>query len=220
MSPTLILEQAVIQKINTISITDHNTVFHSVLACKMSKNMPLEVIPGVELTTREELHLLAYFRDIDSLEKMGEFIKCNLPQRKNDTRLFGYQLYYNAQGEITGIDDILRQYALNVGLDELVDFIHRIGGLAIPAHVDKNRFSLGSQLGFIDRASKFDAIEVSKFTWRKKKYSLGDLLNGFPVLAGSDSHSLDDIGLFFLEDVKSKIRDFYSLKKFLRSKLR
>jgi len=67
MSPQLILEQAVQKKLNFISIVDHNTVQHSVLACKLSKDMPIQVLPGVELTTREEVHLLAYFSDIEAL---------------------------------------------------------------------------------------------------------------------------------------------------------
>ena len=74
MSPQLILEQAVQKKINLISITDHNTIQHSVLAYKKSKNMPVKVIPGVELTTREEVHLLAYFCNIDALVEMGKLI--------------------------------------------------------------------------------------------------------------------------------------------------
>ena len=60
MSPQLILEQAVQKELNLISITDHNTVQHSILACKLSEDLSIRVIPGVELTSREEVHLLAY----------------------------------------------------------------------------------------------------------------------------------------------------------------
>jgi len=216
MSPQLILEQAVQKKINLISITDHNTIQHSVLAYKKSKNMPLKVIPGVELTTREEVHLLAYFCNIDALVEMGKLIESSLPKEKNNPRVFGYQLYYDYNGEILGIDDILRQTALNIGLDELVDFIHSMGGLAIPAHIDKRRFSLLSQLGFIDPLAKYDAVEVSKFKWIKNRYFLGSVFKAFPVFAGSDSHVIEDIGLFFLEDRKEGIEDFFSLKKFFK----
>lgn len=216
MSPRLILEQAVQQKINLISITDHNAIQHSVVACRQSEDLPLKVIPGVELTTREEVHLLAYFCNIDTLLKMDKLIENSLPKEKNNARIFGYQLYYDYNGEIVGIDDILRQTALDIGLDDLVDFIHGIGGLAIPAHIDKNRFSLFSQLGFIDSMAKFDAVEVSKFKWRKNRFSLGSVCEGFPVIAGSDSHVIEDIGLFVLEDSKEEIKDFFSFKNFLR----
>jgi len=178
--------------------------------------MPIRVIPGVELTSREEVHLLAYFPDIKALLKMEKQIDNYLPGKKNNSRIFGNQLYYNLKGEIIGIDDALRQIALNIGLDNLVEFIHSIEGIAVPAHIDKDRFSLLSQLGFLDQEADYDAVEASKFKWRKEKFQLGDTWDGFPVIAGSDSHGVEDIGLFFIEDNQEEIKNFTSLKDFLR----
>ncbi len=216
MSPKLILEQAVRKKLKVISITDHNTVQHSVLACQLSKDMPIKVVPGVELTTREEVHLLAYFPNIEALLKIEKEIDHYLPKQKNISRVFGYQICYNLRGEIVGIDEVLRQVSLNVGLDDLVNIIHRLRGIAIPAHIDKNRFSLLSQLGFLDREANFDAVEVSKYKWHKDNFKLGDKLEGFPVISGSDSHNIEDIGLFFIEDTNEEIKDFFTLNNFLK----
>ena len=216
MSPQLILEQAVQKGLNLISITDHNTVQHSILACKLSEGIPIRVIPGVELTSREEVHLLAYFPNVDALLKIEKEIDNYLPEKKNNSKVFGNQLYYDLKGEIIGIDDVLRQVALNIGLDNLVEFIHSIEGIAVPAHIDKNRFSLLSQLGFLDREANFDAVEISKFKWRKEKFQLGNTWSDFPVIAGSDSHGVEDIGLFFMEDKQDEIKNFISLKDFLK----
>jgi len=216
MSPQLILEQAVQKGLNLISITDHNTVQHSILACKLSEGIPIRVIPGVELTSREEVHLLAYFPNVNALLKIEKEIDNYLPKRKNNSQVFGYQLCYDLKGEIVGIDYTLRQVALNIGLDNLVEFIHSIEGIAVPAHIDKNRFSLLSQLGFLDREANFDAVEISKFKWRKEKFQLGNTWNDFPVIAGSDSHGVEDIGLFFMEDKQEEIKNFISLKDFLK----
>ena len=216
MSPQLILEQAVQKELNLISITDHNTVQHSILACKLSENMPIRVIPGVELTSREEVHLLAYFSNIEAILKMEKVIDTYLPGEKNDSRVFGNQLYYDLNGEIIGIDDTLRQVALNIGLDNLVDLVHRLEGIAVPAHIDKDRFSLLSQLGFLDQEADYDAVEVSKFKWRKEKFQLGNTWSSFPVITGSDSHGVEDIGFFFMEDNQENIMNFISLKDFLR----
>jgi len=216
MSPQLILEQAVQKKLNFISIVDHNTVQHSVLACKLSKDMPIQVLPGVELTTREEVHLLAYFSDIEALLKLKNVIDGHLPKEKNNPNVFGYQIYYDIKGEIVAIDNALRQNALNLGLDSLVDCIHDIGGIAIPGHLDRSKFSLLSQLGFLDPEARFDGVEISKFKWRKEKFQLGDTWDGFPVIAGSDSHSIEDIGLFFIEDLGGEIKNFLSLKNYLK----
>ena len=216
MSPQLILEQAVQKKLNLISITDHNTIQHSILACKLSEDRSIRVIPGVELTSREEVHLLAYFPSIEAILKMEKVIDNYLPGKKNDSRVFGNQLYYDLNGEIIGIDDTLRQVALNIGLDRLVDLVHNIEGIAVPAHIDKDRFSLLSQLGFLDQEADYDAVEVSKFKWRKEKFQLGNAWSSFPVIAGSDSHGVEDIGFFFMEDNQEEIKNFNSLKDFLR----
>ncbi len=216
MSPQLILEQAVQKELDLISITDHNTVQHSILACKLSEDMSIQVIPGVELTSREEVHLLAYFSNIEALLKMGKEIDKYLPGKKNNSRVFGNQLYYDLNSEIIGIDDTLRQVALNIGLDSLIGFVHSVEGIAVPAHIDKNRFSLLSQLGFLDQEADYDAVEVSKFKWRKEKFQLGNFWSGFPVIAGSDSHGVEDIGLFYMEDNQEEIKNFISLKDFLK----
>lgn len=216
MSPQLILEQADQKGLNLISITDHNTVQHSILACKLSEDRPIKVIPGVELTSREEVHLLAYFPNVKALFKMGKEIDNYLPGKKNNARVFGNQLYYDLNSEIIGIDDTLRQVALNIGLDSLVDLVHSLEGIAIPAHIDKNKFSLLNQLGFLDQKADYDAIEISKFKWRKENFHLGNIWSGFPVIAGSDSHGVEDIGLFFMGNKQEEIKDFIFLKDFLR----
>jgi len=212
MSPIVILEQAIQKNLKVVSITDHNNVQHSILAYLLCKEKPICVIPGVELTTKEEVHLLAYFSDIKELLELEKKIHYSLPKEKNNSSILGYQVCYNLEGEIVGIDDSLRQTALNLGMDYLIDFIHSIGGIAIPAHIDKNRFSLLSQLGFLDPKEKFDAVEVSKFTWEKEDFYLGNTWNGFPVISGSDSHNLKDIGLFCIEDNNEEINDFITLK--------
>ena len=178
--------------------------------------MPIRVIPGVELTSREEVHLLAYFPNTKELLKMEKEIDNYLPGKKNSSRFFGNQLFYDLKGEIIGIDNTLRQVALNIGLDNLVNLVHSIEGIAVPAHIDKDRFSLLTQLGFLDQEADYDAVEASKFKWRKRKFELGDTWDGFPVIAGSDSHRVEDIGLFFMEDKQDEITNFISLKDFLR----
>jgi len=188
------------------------------LAYRLSKGRSIQVILGVELTTKEEVHLLAYFPDIESLRKMGEKIENSLPKIENKPSFFGYQLVYNLEGEIDKIDQVLRQNALKENLESLVYFIHQQGGIAIPAHLDRERFSLISQLGFLDPQSDFDAVEISKHNWIKKGYQLGDYFQGFPVISGSDSHFLEDIGNFFMETKHEEIKDFISLKKYIESK--
>ena len=217
MSPQRILEKAEQSGLNLIAITDHNAVAHSILLNRLKKESVVNVVLGVELTTREEIHLLAYFPDELSIKKMGKRINESLPKLQNNASFFGDQLIYNEQEEICEIDHLLRQNALSESMKELVDLVHFLGGIAIPAHIDRSHCSILSQIGFLDPKSDFDAVEVTRFEWNKKKYRGGDLLEGFPVISGSDSHFLEDIGTFFWdvqEDIQ--IRDFDSLHNFLR----
>ena len=215
MSPKVILEQAIQKNLKVVSITDHNSAQHSILAHSLCKEKSIRFIPGIELTTKEEVHLLAYFPDTDKLLELEKKIDYSLPKEKNNSSVFGYQLYYDLEGKIIGTDDSFRQTALNLGIDYLIDFVHNLGGITVPAHIDKNRFSLLSQLGFLDPQEKFDAVEVSKFKWEKERFCLGDKWDRFPVISGSDSHNLKNIGLFFMEDINEEIKDFYTLKNFL-----
>jgi len=219
MSPSMILKQASEKGLNVISITDHNAIQHSILAYEISQKENICVIPGAELTSREEVHLLAYFKDISSLIKLDNLvINKLLPDIENRSDIFGYQVLYDYHGEIIDLDNRLRQAAIGMDLEELIKQIHRLNGLAIPAHIDKNRFSLISQLGFIDSQANFDAVEVSKCKWNKDGYKLGDFLSEFPVICGSDSHCLDDIGIFYMEDRGNIISDYLSFERYLKEK--
>ncbi|KQC05094.1 MAG: hypothetical protein APR54_08530 [Candidatus Cloacimonas sp. SDB] len=207
------------KRLDLISITDHNAIQHSLLACEIGRyEKNIKILPGAELTSREEVHLLAYFGDISALVKLGKIIDELLPDLENKPEFFGHQVLYDNANEIIDLDYRLRQSAIDLSLDDLVEEIHKLGGIATPAHIDKNRFSLISQLGFIDKNAAFDALEVSKYKWNKEKYQLGDTLFGFPVICGSDSHTPDDIGLFYMEAYSDEFVDFDFLKIFLQER--
>ncbi len=217
MSPQSILKRAEQSGLNLIAVTDHNAVAHSILISMLKKASSVNVIFGVELTTREEIHLLGYFPDEFSIREMEKKIDDSLPKIKNRSSFFGDQLIYDEKEEIIEIDDMLRQNALQVSMEELINFIHSLGGIAIPAHINRDYCSIKSQIGFLDPQSDFDAVELSRFEWINKRYKIGDLLEGFPVMSGSDSHFLEDIGTFFLEvEDDNHIINFDSLKNFLR----
>lgn len=216
MSPHNILKKAEQSGLNLISITDHNTVAHSILINRIKKESPVNVIFGVELTTKEEIHLLGYFPDEFSIKEMEKKIIDYLPKMENRAPFFGYQLIYDQKGEIAEIDHLLRQNALQLNMDELVKYIHELGGIAVPAHINREHCSIKSQIGFLDPKSDFDAVELSRLEWKNKKHKVGDLLEGFPVISGSDSHFLEDIGTFYIEVEDNNIVDFNSLKNFLR----
>ena len=77
--------------------------------------------------------------------------------------------------------------------------IHKEGGVAIAAHIDRQAFGVIGQLGFIPPKVKFDALEV---TFR---VPLGAAKSRFPeysqycFITNSDAHYLNDIGKSFTQ---------------------
>lgn len=214
LSPGLVLELARRQGLAVIAITDHNAIAHAVEACRRAPAVPA-VIPGVELTSREEVHLLAYFPTAGRLASFWAGVRRLLPRRENRPDIFGSQVRYNHRDELVGTDGRLRQQALDIGLEALVARVHRSGGLAVPAHVDRRAFGLLAQLGYVDRRSPYDGLEVSRHHWHRARLRLGCRGWGFPLLAGSDSHAPDDIGFFRVADPAGLVRGFDGLERFL-----
>lgn len=199
MSPRQVLDRAERRAVDVLAITDHNAVVAAESAYRMARTSSVRVLPGMEITTREEVHLLALFDDPSPLHELAVLVDYNLPAGENDDALFGYQLVYDERDEIIGVDDRLRQTAVMLSIDRLVDEIQALGGLAIPAHVFRPRNSLTSQLGFIDPTAGYDALEVRWRYWQTGEYQLGDRIEGFAVMTGSDAHFLEDVGRQCLE---------------------
>jgi predicted metal-dependent phosphoesterase TrpH len=182
-----------------ISVTDHNTSAHVPLVSRLAETCGVTVVPGMEVTTREEVHVLAYFAELAGLEEFQQAVDNALPQAENDTEHFGWQVIYDADDEIVDVDGRLRQMGTSLGLEEVVERVHAAGGVAVPAHVYRTRNSLTSQLGFINPDDSYDALEVSVRSWRQRDLRLGDVIAGFPAIAGSDAHFVEDIGRFALD---------------------
>lgn len=192
MNPKEILKKIVSLDIDIFSITDHNSVFNCVAFETAAKKHNLLFVPGVELQTSEEIHLLGYFPDISSLENFYlSVVKPSLPKNiKNDPLSFGHQLKINSSGVVVGEEEDMLSMALDKSIDELVEEIHRFRGIAVAAHIDRG-FSLISQLGYIPTDLKIDAVEIwdiTKIEDFQSKYLKDCKLN---IVSSSDSHYLD-----------------------------
>ena len=194
MSPSAIVEQAKKLHLDVIAICDHNTTRQVKVTQKIGAENDILVIGGVEITTQEEAHALAYFETDEQLDKFQEFLDAHLPHIPLDEEKFGYQLIVDENEEVVGEEEWLLWSALDADLDELYDVVHEIGGLFVPAHVNKPASSLVSQLGFVPPDIKADALEISKHVKKEdflKKYAY---LKKFNFTKSSDAHFLHIIG--------------------------
>ena len=186
MMPSAIVRQAKTAGLDMIGICDHNSTENVAAVLKAARRESLSVIPGIEITSREEVHIAGLFRSVDDLIHIQSLVDENLTG-ENDETAFGSQTIVNENDQITGNNSKLLIGATDLTLEEVIEAIHTSDGLAIAAHIDRPRFSLQSQLGFIPEGLKLDALEVSPQT-RFKEWA------DYPVLTSSDAHCLRDIG--------------------------
>ena len=196
MHPMALVQQAIEEKLDMIAICDHNSSANVQYVIKAAASSKLEILPGMEITTSEEVHLLAIFDSLPKLTLMQNIIDQHLTG-VNDEKRFGVQAIVNENGEVEGINNQLLIGATDLSLDTLIGYIHQFEGLAIAAHIDRESFSVLSQLGFIDDHADFDALEITPLTGfdqAKIKYSE---LSKYSFIVSSDSHYIKDIGSAF-----------------------
>lgn len=204
MSPLAVVKAAIEKEINIIAITDHNSAENTAAAQKAAENTDLTVFGGMEITSSEEAHILALFDETASIMKLQDIIYISLLPGENDEKMFGEQIVVNEKDEVLDFNKRLLIGATMLSAQEIVEKIHSFGGLAIASHVDKDAFSIISQLGFIPPDLAFDALEMSPHTERADAEQSYGMYNSFPWISSSDAHHAHDIGrrttTFFMEE--------------------
>ncbi|MBU4330949.1 MAG: PHP domain-containing protein [Acidobacteria bacterium] len=194
MSPKGILTAAKKKGIDILGICDHNSSENSLAIMKAAKKMHIHILPGMEVTSEEEVHVLALFDDIGNALKLQELVYQNLPG-KNDEETFGMQVIVNEKEEVLGFSDKLLIGATTIPIDEVLRLIHTFEGLAIASHINREAFSIISQLGFVPDNVRLDALEISpSITIEEAKQRFP---YNYPITCSSDAHYPDDIGKSF-----------------------
>ena len=195
MMPTAIVSKAIEMGLDIIAVTDHNSAGNVEAVREAGKRAGLTVIGGMEITSEEEVHLLVYFDRNEDLYNMEGIVQDNLPG-VNDAEAFGDQVFLDSENKILGVSEKLLFGATTLNIDRIVDLVHRNGGMVVASHVDRETFSIISQLGYIPEGMELDGIEVV----RLKAAEPGDkeretgYLYGYPYIFCSDAHYIEDIG--------------------------
>lgn len=191
MLPGSIVQKAKAEGLDGIAVCDHNSAENALAVRKAGLKQGLQVLIGMEICSSEEVHILALFDDEAALLKMQEIVHENLPGQ-NDEAFFGEQVIVDENDEVIDLSHKMLIGATNLSVNEMIERIHEMGGLAVASHIDRESFSIIGQLGFIPPHLPLDAVEVS---WRCTPAQMTEYKNyGLPMIQSSDAHLLDDIG--------------------------
>jgi len=194
MSPRAVVERARAAGLDIIAVTDHNTTENSAAVIQAARGTELAVLPGMEMTTAEEVHILGLFDPGTELGPFQATVYRNLPDVPSKKRFVKDQVIVDAADYVTGFSPHCLFGATRFSVQEAVDLIHGHGGLAIACHVDRESFSIISQLGFIPPGLGLEAVEVSpRLTIAEAREALGPF-DPLPMVRFSDAHQPDEIG--------------------------
>jgi len=197
MSPVRIIEKAREKGLDIIGITDHNTTRHCKLISKLAELSGIFVLMGVEVTTREEIHCLSFFENDYQLSEFQVYLEKHLPPILNNIGKFGYQVVVDENEQVTEEIEYLLISALDQSINDIEKKVHSLGGIFIPAHIDRPSFSIISQLGFIPAELLIDAIEISANCQPEEVLPFIEKQKDKPLIRCSDAHYEDQIGNAF-----------------------
>ena len=193
LHPRAFVQACLARGLDMVAITDHNASENIVHVMRAARGTPLVVIPGMEVTTKEEAHVLALFASLEAVAQFQETVYSRLPG-ENDERRFGCQPIVNEREEVEAFNTHLLFSATEMPLDEVTGSIHSLQGIAIASHIDRSFFSVVSQLGFVPENACFDGLEISAalgIAGGRRRFP--ELWN-YTLITSSDAHCLEDVG--------------------------
>lgn len=201
VTPAAVVARAAELGLDIIAICDHNSVENLpaalVAARRLGPGAPL-VLPGLEVTSAEEVHLVALFDELKQALTLQAMVYDHLQPGQNNPDVFGMQIVANAEDEVEEFNPRLLIGATDLSTDEIVNRIHSLEGLVLAAHLDRPAYSLVGQLGLIPPEMDLDGVEISS---REDPAQAQRWLRGrdLAVLTSSDAHSLDMVGAVWSE---------------------
>lgn len=194
MTPYNLVNMAKIMGLDAIALTDHNTCLNCEAAMKVGEEAGILVIPGMELCTDEEVHVVCLFPAPDNAMAFSEYVRERIPPVENRPAIFGDQFIMDDRDNVIGNENLLLTTAANVSLDKVPEIMKEFSGVAFPAHIDRSSYSVISNLGMIDEYMGFTTAEITSKADKKEYIKRYPVLGKMNILTSSDAHYLENIG--------------------------
>jgi hypothetical protein len=193
MSPRKIIQRSQEVRLDLIAVCDHNSAENAGAVMQVGLRHGVGVLPGLEICSREEVHVLAVFGKLGQALAMQELVYAHL-SGENRPEFFGHQIVATAADEVLAESPRLLIGATGLGIDAIVRATHDLNGLSLAAHVDRPANGIIQQLGFIPADLDLDAVEVSYRLSPPAAKTALPAIGQLPCVTSSDAHRLEDIG--------------------------
>jgi len=192
MIPPLIVQTALEHHIDVIAITDHNASANVCAVQRAAEGTRLTVLPGMEVQSREDIHLLTFFETLTALEAWQAEVDRSLPNLPNRPDFLGEQFVVDETGELIRSEPRLLLTSTSFSIDEIFEMVDSLGGLVIPAHVERTSYGLFPSLGLILEKWNVSALEISRHTTPEKVALFFPAVRKYPLIQNGDVHRLDE----------------------------
>ncbi len=190
MTPNNIVNMAKLLGLSAIALTDHNTTANCAAVAKVAQRMGLIFLPGVELCTAEEIHVVCLFPTVENAAAFEESV--SFPFVQNRPAIFGEQRLCDQNDAVIGVEQRLLTVACDLSIDNVVKQVHPFGGAAFPAHIDRPSYSVTAALGDIPPLG-FAAAELTAAADKAAYLAQYPQLKSMRLLQNSDAHELGAI---------------------------
>jgi PHP family Zn ribbon phosphoesterase len=193
MIPPLILRQAERLGLSLIAITDHNACHNVEAVIEAADGTGIHVLPGMELQSKEDVHLLCLFDTVSQCQQWQKEVFQRLPPLTNREEVFGAQYVVDSTGDLRWTEERLLAASVDMTLDEVISRVRRLGGMVLPAHVDRPSFSLLANLGFVPEGLDVDGLEVTARFVPDSGFQQWPQLKAWCLIVNGDAHRLQEI---------------------------
>lgn len=193
MTPNNIVNMARIKGLDAIAVTDHNSCANLKAVGKCAESAGLVFIPGMEVETSEEVHLICLLPGIAAAVELQRIIYSALPQMINRGDVFGRQLIMDETDRVIDEESRMLLTAAALTTGEICSVVRHLGGAVIPAHVDRPSNSILSNLGFVPEEPGFRYLELSRHCFGTGFVAAHPELGGYGTIVSSDAHELGGI---------------------------
>lgn len=193
MTPNNIVNMASILGLDIIALTDHNSCKNCEAAVKAGERVGVVVVPGMELCTAEEIHVVCLFPNVEQCERFDAFVHSRLLPVQNRTEIYGEQTMMDDQDQVVGYEDILLITAADISINDIYPIVKTYGGTCYPAHIDRDSYSILSSLGDFPPDCHFNCAEIADIERLETLKATYPILEDMPFICSSDAHYLENM---------------------------